>query len=731
MGLTTSRNEIDRILHADHHDPYTVLGIHEQKGGVAIRVFNPYAGEIAVIDIHDAKKRYQMEKVDEAGFFVVFIPRRKIFAYDLHTVSYRGEHSQNRDPYSFLPLLGEMDLYLFNEGNHYEAHKKLGAHIMEVDGVTGTRFAVWAPNARRVSVVGDFCQWDGRRYPLRSLESSGVWEIFIPGVKKETIYKFELKAQNGDVFDKADPYGYASELRPKTASVVWDVDAYDWDDAEWMEKRKSSNPLEEPINIYEVHLGSWARSPDGSSWLTYRELAPHLAEYITRQNYTHIELMPISEFPYDPSWGYQVTGYFSPTSRFGNPDDFKYFVDFMHNHGISVIVDWVPAHFPKDAFGLRRFDGTALYEHEDWRKGEHKDWGTLIFNFGRPEVANFLISSVLFWLEYYHLDGIRVDAVASMLYLDYSKEAGEWAPNEYGGNENLEAIEFLKKMNIVVHEKFPGTVTFAEESTSWPGVSKPTYSGGLGFTIKWNMGWMNDILEYFQKDPMFRKYHHNNLTFAMLYAFHENFILTLSHDEVTHGKGSLLNKMPGDDWQKFANLRLLLGYMTAHPGKKLLFQGCDIGQWKEWNYDASVDWDLLKYPPHARMQKYMADLGAVYRNEKSLWEVDFSHAGFEWVDFHDWERSVVSFIRKAKDPADYLLFVFNFTPTPRWNYRIGAPEALFYEEILNSDSEMYYGSNLGNQGGILAENSPCHGRPYSLNATLPPLSITAFKPVRN
>ncbi len=730
MKTTAPTDEINKIIQADHHDPFTVLGIHELGKDVVVRAFVPGAAEIAVIDIHDRDNRYQMTMVDSAGFFETLIPGRKVFAYDLHIVTYRGEHSINRDPYSFLPMLGEMDLYLFNEGKHYEIHNKLGAHIMEVDGVKGTRFAVWAPSARRVSVVGDFSGWDGRKYLMRSLESSGVWEIFLPGVGKGALYKYEIKAQNGDVFDKADPYAYANELRPKTASVVWEVDAYEWDDGDWVKKRSDVNPLSQPMSVYEAHLGSWAKSPDGSGWLSYRELAPLLVEYCDRQKYTHIELMPISEYPYDPSWGYQVTGYFSPTSRFGDPDDFKYFVDFFHNHGIGVIVDWVPAHFPKDAFGLRQFDGTPLYEHGDWRKGEHKDWGTLIFDYGRPEVANFLISSVLFWLEYYHLDGIRVDAVASMLYLDYSKQDGEWAANEFGGNENLDAIEFLKNMNIVVHEKFPGVMTIAEESTSWPGVSSPTYLGGLGFTMKWNMGWMNDILEYFSKDPIHRKHHHNKLTFTILYAFHENFVLPLSHDEVTHGKGSMLNKMPGDTWQKFANLRLLYGYMFAHPGKKLLFQGNDIGQWNEWDYDKSVDWDLLRFAPNARLQRYMIDLGEMYSREKSLFEIDSSFDGFEWVDLHDWEGSTISFIRKAVDPSDYILFVFNFTPVPRWNHRLGVPESGYFEEILNSDSEIYYGSNLGNQGGVWAEEKPMCEKPYSINITLPPLSVTAFKPKR-
>jgi 1,4-alpha-glucan branching enzyme len=726
----TPRDEIAKIINADHHDPYTILGAHDMEGGVIIRAFVPDAAEMAVIDIHNRADRRQMTKVDDAGFFEIFIPGRKVFAYDLHRVNYRGETSIGRDPYSFLPLLGEMDLYLFSEGNHYEIHKKLGAHLMQVDGVAGVRFAVWAPNARRVSVTGDFNEWDGRRYAMRTLGSSGVWEIFIPGLGAGAVYKYEVKAKNGDIFLKSDPYAYLAELRPKTASVVWNHTEYPWDDKEWIQTRSQTNYLERPFAVYEVHLGSWARSLDGSQWLTYRDVAPLLAEYVKRQGYTHIELMPVTEHPFDGSWGYQVTGYFAPTSRHGSPDDFKYFVDFMHNHGIGVIMDWVPAHFPKDGFALRMFDGTALYEHEDWRKGEHKDWGTLIFNYGRPEVSNFLLSSVLFWLEYYHLDGLRVDAVASMLYLDYSKEEGEWLPNQFGGKENLEAIELLKKMNILVHDKFPGVVTLAEESTSWSGVSRPTYLGGLGFTMKWNMGWMSDMLEYFTKEPIYRKHHHSNLTFAMLYAFHENFVLPLSHDEVVHGKGSLIGKMPGDSWQKFANLRLMFGYMFAQPGKKLVFQGGDIGQWDEWDHDKSVDWNLLQYAPHARLQKYMSDLAHTYQRERSMWEVDFSHDGFEWIDFRDWESSIVAFLRKAKDRRDHTVFAFNFTPVPRWDYRIGAPEKVFYEEAMNSDSEAYYGSNLGNAGGVWADDQPWNNMPHSIKITLPPLAMVMFRPKR-
>ncbi|MBI3794445.1 MAG: 1,4-alpha-glucan branching protein GlgB [Nitrospinae bacterium] len=731
MKPTAAQQEIARIINAEHYDPFSVLGIHETADGSVIRVFAPEAKEVSAINVHNRVLVFPLKKIHDDGFFEATIKGAKLFAYELDIFGHDGRHRVGRDPYSFLPLLGDMDLHLFKEGNHYELHKKLGATIMEVDGVSGVRFAVWAPNARRVSVVGDFCNWDGRRYQMRVMGGSGVWEIFIPGIGKSAIYKFELMSKDNQVFTKADPYAFASELRPKTASVVWDVNAYRWEDAEYMAARRTKDLLNRPMNIYEVHLASWAHRPEDDGWLSYRELAPMLVDYCKQQNFTDVELMPITEFPYDPSWGYQVIGYFSPTSRFGSPDDFKFFVDYFHKHGIGVTIDWVPAHFPKDDFGLRRFDGTALYEHEDPRLGEHKDWGTLIFNYGRHEVANFLLSSVLFLLENYHLDGIRVDAVASMLYLDYSKEPGEWLPNQFGGNENLEAIKFLQHMNTVVHDKFPGVTTFAEESTSWSGVSRPTYLGGLGFTMKWNMGWMHDTLDYFEKDPVFRKFHHGSLTFSMLYAFHENFVLPLSHDEVVHGKGALLSKMPGDYWQKFANLRLLFGYMFAHPGKKLIFQGADIGQWNEWNHEKGMDWMLLFHDAHKSLQKYLSDLGGLYLNNKCMWEIDFSHEGFEWVDFNDSENSVISFKRKAKNPKDYIIFVFNFTPVPRHGYRLGTTEPVFHDEVLNSDSALYHGSNTGNAGGVWAENIPCNQWPCSLTITLPPLGMLAFKPRRD
>ncbi|MFW2331354.1 MAG: 1,4-alpha-glucan branching protein GlgB, partial [Nitrospinota bacterium] len=625
---------------------------------------------------------------------------------------------------------GELDLHLFSEGTHYKIHEKLGAHLHSIDGVDGTLFTVWAPSALRVSVIGPFSNWDGRYYQMRSLGASGVWEIFIPSIKKMTLYKFEIKSIDGAIFTKTDPFGYAAELRPKTASVIWDQSDFKWTDQEWIEKRTRLNMLEEPLNIYELHLGSWARSENWIHWLSYRQLAPLIADYCNMIGYTHVELMPITEFPYDGSWGYQTTGYFAPTSRFGTPDDFKWFVNFLHSKNIGVIIDWTPAHFPKDAEGLRNFTGRALFEHEDPRLGENQEWGTLVFDYGRREVANFLISSALFWIEYYHMDGIRVDAVASMLYLDYSKKEGEWLPNKYGDNKNIEAIEFLKRLNILIHEKFEGAITIAEESTSFTGVSRPTYIGGLGFTFKWNMGWMHDMLDYFEKDPIHRKYHHGKLTFAMLYAFSENFILPISHDEVVHSKNALISKMPGDNWQKFANLRTFLAYMYSFPGKKLLFMGSDIGQFNEWNYDASLEWTLLDYEPHCKLQHFMKALSALYKNEEALWQLDSDPAGFEWIDCDDYQHSTISFIRRAKDPDNYIIGVFNMTPTPRENYRIGLSEKVYLDEILNSDSELFFGSNIGNSGGVYPDDISWHNRPYSISITLPPLAALFFKPNR-
>ncbi len=630
-------------------------------------------------------------------------------------------------------VLTDFDLHLIGEGTHYKNYEKLGAHVVEIDGSSGVHFAVWAPNAKRVSIIGNFNGWDDKKHPMKLLDDSGIWEMFIPGLGEGELYKFAIKSKyKGYREQKADPFAFYFEVRPKSAAIVYNINnKHKWQDAEWMQMREKRNWFESPISIYEVHLGSWMRVPEENNrFLTYRELADKLIPYTKQLGYTHIELLPITEHPLDASWGYQTIGYFAPTSRFGRPEDFMYFVDKCHQNGIGVIMDWVPAHFPKDAHGLGFFDGTCLYEHEDPKKGEHRDWGTLIFNYGRNEVANYLISNALFWLDKYHIDGLRVDAVASMLYLDYSREHGQWSPNIYGGNENLEAIDFIKRFNEVVHKYHPDVITIAEESTAWPAVSKPTYLGGLGFSMKWNMGWMHDTLLYFSKDPVHRKYHINNLTFSMLYAFTENFILPFSHDEVVHGKRSMLDKMPGDMWQKFANQRALYGYMYGHPGKKLMFMGAEIGQWREWNFDGSLDWHLLQYEPHQKLQRFISDLNHLYKTEPAFYEVDFDWHGFEWIDCSDSENSVVSFIRRTKNADDFLVFVFNFTPVPRFGYRIGVPHEGFYKEILNSDSEIYWGGNIGNVGGIYAENIPSHNRHYSLNLILPPLSVLILKPVQ-
>ena len=626
--------------------------------------------------------------------------------------------------------LSDDDLRVFTQGEHWQLYDKLGAHAMTIDGVAGVYFAVWAPSARRASVIGNFNRWDGRRHPMR-MHLTGVWEIFIPGLQAGELYKFEIKTNEGHLRVKSDPFAFAAELRPSNASVVYDLAKFKWRDEEWLERRRETNWLERPLSIYEVHLGSWKQkeaSEKEKRWFNYREIAEELAEYLTTMGYTHIELLPIMEHPYDPSWGYQVTGYYAVTSRYGSPEDFAYFVDCMHRHNIGVILDWVPAHFPKDDHALRRFDGAALFEHEDPRQGEHPDWGTLIFNYGRNEVRNFLIANALFWIDKYHIDGLRVDAVASMLYLDYSRKEGEWIPNKYGGRENIEAIDFLKKMNEVVHEKFPGALTIAEESTSWAMVSRPTYLGGLGFSFKWNMGWMNDFLKYVEKDPIHRQYHQNLITFSMMYAFSENFILPLSHDEVVHGKRSLLDKMPGDLWRKLANFRLAMGYMFGHPGKKLTFMGSEFGQWHEWNHAESIDWHLLEGEPHHRqLQEYVKDLNHLYRSEPALYEVDYNWEGFQWIDFSDTQQSLISFIRRGKSNDEALVFVCNFTPVPRKEYRIGVPLLGFYQELLNSDSEHYGGSNVGNHGGIHAQETPHHGQPYSIVIEFPPLATVVFK----
>ena len=605
----------------------------------------------------------------------------------------------------------------------------MGAHVREIAGVQGVQFAVWAPNALRVSVVGDFNRWDGRVHAMRSRGNSGVWEIFVPELAEGVIYKYEIRSRLGELpFLKADPYAFEAELRPKSGSVVATLDGYGWNDNDWMHARARREWLAEPISIYEVHLGSWRRVPEENNrWLTYREIADQLIPYVRQMGYTHIELMPVMEHPFDGSWGYQTVGYFAATSRYGKPKDFMYLVDRCHQENIGVLLDWTPAHFPADAHGLAEFDGTHLYEHADPRQGRHPDWGTLVFNYGRSEVRGFLSASALFWMDKYHIDGLRVDAVASMLYLDYSRKPGEWIPNEFGGRENLGAISFLKRLNEVANERHAGVLMIAEESTAWPAVSRPTYLGGLGFTLKWNMGWMNDTLDYFSREPIHRKFHHNRMTFSMLYAFTENFVLPLSHDEVVHGKGSLINKMPGDLWQQFANLRLLYGYMTAHPGKKLLFMGSEFGQRSEWNHDTSLQWDLLQYPEHRGVQRMVADLNALYRREPALHQVDFQWQGFQWIDCNDADASVLSFIRRAREQWDAIVIVANFTPVAREKYRVGVPDPGWYRELFNSDAEYYGGSNYGNAGGVMAEPVPWMGMNYSLPLRLPPLATLYFK----
>ena len=625
--------------------------------------------------------------------------------------------------------ISEFDLYLLAEGTHYRAYEKLGAHITEKDGERGVQFAVWAPNARRVSIIGDFNSWNPNAAIMRP-STAGIWEGFVPGIGQGASYKYHIESRYRDYkVDKADPYGFASEVRPKTASRVWNLETYSWHDESWMKNRANANSLSSPLSFYEFHLGSWKRAlEDGNRWLTYRELAPLLADYVHDAGFTHIEFLPVMEHPFDGSWGYETLGYFAPTSRFGTPEDFMHLVDYLHQRGIGVVLDWVPAHFPKDEAGLGYFDGSHLYEHEDPRQGEHPDWNTFVFNYGRNEVQNFLISNALFWMDKYHVDGLRVDAVASMLYLDYGRREGQWIPNRFGGKENLDAIHFLRTLNEHVYDSYPDAMMIAEESTSWPQVSRPIYLGGLGFGLKWNMGWMHDVLNYISQDPVFRTYHQNEITFSLVYGFAENFVLPFSHDEVVYGKSSMIRKMPGDDWQMFANLRLLYGFMFGHPGKKLLFMGDEFGQWSEWNHDASLQWNLLEHPSHAGLARWVRDLNTLYRGQPSLHATDFNAAGFEWVDCKDFQRSIISFLRRGQNPNDQLLFVCNFTPVVRQNYRVGVPLEGYWKEILNSDAPLYGGSGQGNFGGLSTVPLPIHGRPFSLNMTLPPLGILIFRP---
>jgi 1,4-alpha-glucan branching enzyme len=625
-------------------------------------------------------------------------------------------------------LITDNDLYLFNEGSHFQLYDKLGAHVVNHEGVSGTQFAVWAPNAAQVFVMGDFNGWNKHSDPLYPNGQSGIWEGFFPGIGNGTLYKYHIVSRFNDYrVDKADPFSIFNEIPPKTASIVWDLD-YQWGDQEWMTSRRQRNALDKPMAIYEMHIGSWRRVAEQSNRsLSYRELAPLLADYLERLGYTHVEFLPIMDHPFFGSWGYQITGYFAPSGNYGTPQDLMYLVDTLHQRGIGVILDWVPSHFPADEHGLAFFDGTHLYEHADPRQGYHPEWKSYIFNYGRKEIQSFLISNALFWLHHYHIDGLRVDAVASMLYLDYARKPGEWIPNQYGGRENIEAINFLRRLNEEVYKNHSDVQTIAEESTSWPMVSRPNYVGGLGFGLKWDMGWMHDTLEYMSQDPIYRRYHHNRLTFRMIYAFHENFVLPLSHDEVVYGKRSLIGKMPGDDWQKFANLRALFGYMYAQPGKKLLFMGGEFGQWREWVHDGSLDWDLLKYPLHAGLQRWVQDLNRLYRSEPALHEMDCDPAGFEWIDCDDADSSTVTLIRKGKSSSTIILVACNFTPVPRYSYRLGSPRSGSWQEILNSDAGEYGGSNMGNLGGVETVPVPLHGRPYSLTITLPPLSVSFFK----
>ncbi|MFP5273904.1 1,4-alpha-glucan branching enzyme [Coleofasciculus sp.] len=743
--------QIDRIVWNQHHDPFEILGPHqlEQDGKTiwTVRVYFPNADAVWVV-LPEQRQDYPMQSVHHPHFFECQIDIKELANYQLRLKE--GEHERViYDPYAFRsPRLTEFDRHLFAEGNHHRIYEKLGAHPTEIDGVQGVYFAVWAPNARNASVLGDFNHWDGRKHQMRKGDT-GIWELFIPEVAVGDPYKYEIKNYDGHIYEKSDPYGFHQEIRPKTASIVADLDAYTWNDQEWMEQRRHTDTLTQPISIYEMHLGSWLHGSSaepaiggdgkpepvvlvsdlkpGARFLTYRELADRLIPYVKELGFTHIELLPVAEHPFDGSWGYQVTGYFACTSRYGTPDDFMYFVDQCHQNGIGVIVDWVPGHFPKDGHGLAFFDGTHLYEHADPRKGEHKEWGTLVFNYNRNEVRNFLVSNALFWFDKYHIDGIRVDAVASMLYLDYCRKPGEWVTNQYGGREHIEAADFLRQANHVIFSYFPGILSIAEESTDWPMVSWPTYVGGLGFNLKWNMGWMHDMLDYFHMDPWFRQFHQNNITFSMWYHHAENYMLALSHDEIVHGKSNMMGKMPGDEWQKFANIRCLFTYMFTHPGKKTLFMSMEFGQWSEWNVWGDLEWHLLQYEPHQQLKLFMADLNQVYRRESALYTQDYAEAGFEWIDCSDNRHSVVAFIRRAKDSEEFVVTVCNFTPQPHSHYRIGVPEMGFYTELFNSDAREYGGSNMGNLGGKWTDEWWFHNQPYSLDLCLPPLGVLILK----
>ncbi|MFZ0435364.1 MAG: 1,4-alpha-glucan branching protein GlgB [Chthoniobacterales bacterium] len=736
IGSVLPPEDLHPLLECRHSDPHRILGIRPNDSVGAdsqsmARVFHP--GALSVVLQGCDGQRLPLTKVHAEGLFEAPAPTgfpASPEGYRIESTFADGTGFSYADPNAFAPTLGEVDLYLLGQGEHLEAYRVLGAHLKTISGIAGTSFAVWAPNAQRVSVVGDFNGWDGRRHMMRRLGGSGIWEIFVPGVAEGTHYKFEIRGPYGDVFLKTDPYGFFAQHDLRTACMVTDLGRYAWSDGGWMERRARRDACAEPMSIYEVHLGSWRRCPEEQDRpLSYLELTEQLVSYVTEMGFTHVELLPVMEHPFDGSWGYQVVNFFAPSSRFGSPDEFRHLIDALHQAGVGVILDWVPGHFPKDAHGLACFDGTALYEHEDPRLGEHRDWGTLIFNYGRNEVRNFLIANALFWLDQYHIDGLRVDAVASMLYLDYSRNAGEWVPNRFGGRENLEAIEFLKAFNTACYARHPGIMTIAEESTAWPGVSKPVYDGGLGFGFKWNMGWMNDSLRYIARPPVHRKYHQGEITFSMLYAYHEHFILVLSHDEVVHGKGSLLNKMPGDDWQKAANLRMFLSWMWSHPGKKLLFQGVEIGQWREWDHASSIDWHLVEHQPHAGIQRLVRRLNEIYRSEPALFALDDRSEGFEWIDFHDADNTVWSFLRKASQGsgASDLLVIVNATPVVRHGYRVGVPRPGSYAEILNSDHHDFGGSGAVTNEVCHAQASGAHGRPCSIVMDLPPLAVMILR----
>ena len=717
--------EVDALVQGIHNNPHHILGMHECIDDLYINAYLPGAKVVNAIEV-STKKKYTLVSERVPGFFSVVIKDKKPFEYKLNVRFDNGDEVTYFDPYVFEPVIDPIDISLFNEGKHYSIYEKMGAHPMTVDGVEGVLFAVWAPNADRVSVVGNFNNWDGRRHPMRKLDYSGIYELFIPGKLVGEIYKYEIKAKSGQVFMKSDPYAFSSEVRPANASRIVDS-SYKWKDTAWMEKRETKDTDAQPMAIYEMHLGSWKRPTDGREFFNYRDIASLLADYLLMMNYNYVELMPIMEHPYDPSWGYQVTGYYAPTSRYGSPADFMYFVDYLHSKGIGVILDWVPAHFPKDEHGLGRFDGTALYEHEDPKRGEHPHWGTYIYKYGRNEVRNFLVANALYWAEKYHIDGIRIDAVASMLYLDYGRGDGEWLPNIYGGNENLEAIDFIKELNSKMHELHKGVIMIAEESTAWPMMTHPVEAGGLGFDYKWNMGWMNDFLNYMKLDPLYRKYHHNDLTFSMVYAYSEKFILVLSHDEVVHEKGSMIAKMPGGYEDKFSNLRVAYGYMMTHPGKKLLFMGQEIAQFTEFNENAEVDWSLFEFDAHVFMQGYVKELNELYKTEPALYELDSSPEGFTWINCNSANTSLLSYVRKGKKESDTLLIICNFTPMEHKAYKLATPSGGRWQEIFSSDNNRYGGEGRNNKTVKQAKKAECDGQEHYISVTVPPLSISVFK----